>query len=81
MNVSLKPDVQKLIDERVNSGKYSSPEDVVEAAVRALDQLENFGDFEAGELDRLLAEGSDPADTMCFVWCVLGKEEALAKRL
>jgi antitoxin ParD1/3/4 len=57
MNVSLKPDVQKLIDERVNSGKYSSPEEVVEAAVRALDQLETFGDFEAGELDRLVAEG------------------------
>jgi len=57
MNVSLKPDVQKLIDERVNSGEYSSPEEVVEAAVLALDQLENFGDFEAGELDRLLAEG------------------------
>lgn len=57
MNVSLKPDVQKLIDERVNSGKYSSPEEVVEAAIMALDQLENFGDFEAGELDGLLAEG------------------------
>jgi antitoxin ParD1/3/4 len=57
MNVSLKPDVQKLIDDRVNSGKYSSPEEVVEAAVLALDQLENLGDFEAGELDLLLAEG------------------------
>ena len=57
MNVSLKPDVQKLIDERVNSGRYASPEEVLEAAVLALDQLENFGDFEAGELDRLLAEG------------------------
>jgi antitoxin ParD1/3/4 len=59
MNVSLKPNVQKLIDERVNSGKYSSPEEVVEAAVLALDQLENFGDFEAGELDRLLSEGEE----------------------
>jgi antitoxin ParD1/3/4 len=57
MNVSLKPDVQRLIDERVNSGKYASPEEVLEAAVLALDQLENFGDFEAGELDTLLAEG------------------------
>jgi putative addiction module CopG family antidote len=57
MNVSLKPAVQKLIDERVNSGQYSSPEEVVEAAVLALDQIENFGEFEAGELDHLLAEG------------------------
>ena len=57
MNVSLNPDVQKLIDERVNSGKYSSPEEVVEAAMLALDRHEQFGEFEAGELDDLLAEG------------------------
>jgi antitoxin ParD1/3/4 len=57
MNLSLTPEVQKLIDERVISGKYSSAEDVVAAAVKALDQQEQFGDFDAGELDGLLAEG------------------------
>jgi antitoxin ParD1/3/4 len=57
MNVSLRPDVQKLIDERVKSGQYSSAEEVVEAAVLALTQDENFGEFETGELDNLLAEG------------------------
>ncbi len=57
MNLSLEPDVQKFIDERVNSGKYSTPEEVVAAAIMALDQQEQFGDFEAGELDNLLAEG------------------------
>jgi len=57
MNLSLEPDVQKLIDERVKSGKYSSPEEVVEAAIMALEQLEYFADFDAGELDGLLAEG------------------------
>jgi len=57
MILSLKPDVQKLIEERVTSGQYSTPEDVVAAAIKALDQQEQFGDFEAGELDNLLAEG------------------------
>jgi Arc/MetJ-type ribon-helix-helix transcriptional regulator len=57
MILSLNPDVQKRIDEWVNSGKYSSPEDVVAAALLALDQQERFGDFDAGELDNLLAEG------------------------
>jgi antitoxin ParD1/3/4 len=57
MNVSLKPDVQRIVDERVNSGQYSSAEEVVEAAVLALDQLENFDKFETGELDQLLGEG------------------------
>ena len=57
MNLALKPDVQKRIVERVTSGKYSSPEDVVAAGIMALDQQEQFGDFDAGELDKLLAEG------------------------
>jgi Arc/MetJ-type ribon-helix-helix transcriptional regulator len=57
MILSLNPDAQKRIAEWVNSGKYSSPEDVVVAALLALDQQERFGDFDAGELDNLLAEG------------------------
>jgi antitoxin ParD1/3/4 len=57
MQLSLSPDVQQLIQERVNSGKYPTAEDVVAAAIRALDQQEQFGDFEADELDHLLAEG------------------------
>jgi Arc/MetJ-type ribon-helix-helix transcriptional regulator len=57
MILSLNQDVQKLIDDRVTSGKYSTPEDVIAAAIVALDQQERFGDFGAGELDDLLAEG------------------------
>jgi Arc/MetJ-type ribon-helix-helix transcriptional regulator len=57
MNLALKPIVQKRIDERVTSGKYSSPEEVVAAAIMALDQQEQFGDFKEGELNKLLAEG------------------------
>jgi antitoxin ParD1/3/4 len=57
MNLSLSQDVQKLIEERVRSGKYATPEDVVAAALQTLDQQERFGDFAPGELDDLLAEG------------------------
>jgi antitoxin ParD1/3/4 len=57
MNLSLPPHIQKLIDDRVRSGKYQSAEDVVAAAVATLDQQEQAGDFEPGELDRLLEEG------------------------
>jgi antitoxin ParD1/3/4 len=57
MNLSLNPDLQKRINDQVSSGKYSTPEDVVAAAIMALDQQEQVGDFEAGELDLLLAEG------------------------
>jgi Arc/MetJ-type ribon-helix-helix transcriptional regulator len=57
MNLSLDPEVQKLIDERVKSGLYATPEDVVAAALLTLDQQEWLGDFASGELDSLLAEG------------------------
>jgi Arc/MetJ-type ribon-helix-helix transcriptional regulator len=57
MNLDLPAKIQKLIKDRVKSGKYPRPEDVVAAAVSSLDQQESFGDFSPGELDGLLAEG------------------------
>ena len=57
MNLSLDPEVVKLINERVRSGEYASPEDVITAAIMTLVQQESLGDFDTGELDRLLAEG------------------------
>ena len=57
MQLSLSADVQKLIEDRVKSGKYSTPEDVVVAAIVTLQQQEDIGDFDPGELDGLLAEG------------------------
>lgn len=63
MNLSLPPHIQQLIDDRVRSGKYQSPEDVVAAAVASLEQQEQLGDFEPGEMERLIEEGvnSGPA--------------------
>jgi Arc/MetJ-type ribon-helix-helix transcriptional regulator len=57
ISFALDPVVQKLIAERVASGKYLCAEDVVAAAIVALDQQEQIGDFAVGEVDDLLAEG------------------------
>ncbi len=57
MKLSLPPRIQKLIDERVESGRYKTPEDVVAAAMANLDQQESLGDFEPGEFEQLLDEG------------------------
>ena len=57
MNLSLSPEIQKLIQDRVKSGKYGTAEDVIAAAVATLEQQEHSGDFETGELERLLEEG------------------------
>lgn len=57
MDLSLDPQVKKLIEERVQSGRYASAADVVAAALATLDQEERLGDFAQGELDDLLVEG------------------------
>lgn len=57
MNVVLKPELQKFVDEQVTTGRYPSAEDVVAAAVTRFMQDERLGEFAPGELDALLAEG------------------------
>ncbi len=57
MKLSRKPELQKVVQDRVKSGKYATPEDVVAAGILALDQQDRFGDFARGELDQLLREG------------------------
>ena len=64
MNLSLPSKTQKQIEKRVRSGKYKSPEDVITAAIAQLDQQEQIGDFEPGELDRLLEEGEKSGEPL-----------------
>jgi len=62
MKLSLPPEVERLIEQRVSAGDYASPEEVVSAGVRALEQQRVFGDFAPGELDELLAEAERDID-------------------
>lgn len=57
MNVTIRPDIQAFVDEKIRSGQYATPEDVIRAGLVALQQHESFGDFVPGELDELIAEG------------------------
>jgi Arc/MetJ-type ribon-helix-helix transcriptional regulator len=56
MNVSLKPDLQKFVDEQVNAGHFPSPEAVVEAA------LAEMREFQAEPLDRNTIAAINRAD-------------------
>ena len=57
MTITLKlpPDVRSFIEEKVRTGRYRSPEEVVKAGLAAL--MQQPDDFSAGEWDDLLAEG------------------------
>ena len=57
MQILLTRKTEALLADRMKLGGYASPEDVVLAGLVALEQQSLLGDFEAGEMDRLLAEG------------------------
>jgi Arc/MetJ-type ribon-helix-helix transcriptional regulator len=55
MTIHLNAEQEKLILDRVKSGEYSSPEDLIAVALATL--IQNEPQFAPGELDALIAEG------------------------
>ncbi len=43
MDTVLSPETQKLLEEKLSSGGYRSADDVVHAALEALNELESYG--------------------------------------
>ena len=56
MTVKIPQDVARTIREYMKDG-YASVEDVLRAAVNALQQIQEYGDFAPGELEALIEEG------------------------
>ena len=57
MKLKLQPSVRRWIEKQVHSGRFDSPEQVIEAAIAALEQQDTWPEFSPGELDQLLIEG------------------------
>jgi Arc/MetJ-type ribon-helix-helix transcriptional regulator len=72
MTVSLKPELQKLVEEKVKAGLFPSAEALVNSAVA---QLVAEDDFEPGEMEKLLAVGEEQARQGKFI----DGDEAFAK--
>jgi antitoxin ParD1/3/4 len=53
MTVTLRPEVEKVLQERLKSGIYKSPDDTINDALELFMEM----DLEADELNRLLDEG------------------------
>jgi putative addiction module CopG family antidote len=47
MNITLSPETEKLLQDKLNSGAYRSADDVVHAALEALNEIEAIGLDEA----------------------------------
>ena len=54
MVVSLKPELQKMVEDKVKAGLFASAEALVNSAV---EQMLAGDDLEPGEMERLLAAG------------------------
>lgn len=59
MTIQLTPKIRKLVEKRVKTGQYATPQDVIAAGLAALEQQESSGDFAPGELCELIAEGEE----------------------
>jgi putative addiction module CopG family antidote len=64
MDLALDANAQSLIAKRVKSGRYATAEEVVTAALHALENDEHAGDFASGEWDTLLAESESSGESL-----------------
>lgn len=59
MNVSLTPQLEALVQEKVASGRYSSASEVVREALRLLEERDRLREARLSELRRDIAVGID----------------------
>ncbi len=62
MSVDLAPDLESLVREKVNSGLYLSPDDVLREALRLLEDRDQLRAIRLEELRKEIAIGIDQAD-------------------
>ena len=62
MNVSLKPELERFVQERVKAGQFESPEDAINTALMALREQETLTPEDVAELRREIAIGIEQLD-------------------
>jgi antitoxin ParD1/3/4 len=58
MAVDLSPELERLLTEKVRSGRYSSTSDVVREALRLLDERDRAAALRRDTIEDLIAEGA-----------------------
>jgi antitoxin ParD1/3/4 len=62
MNVSLTPELEKLIERKLKSGLYNSASEVIREALRLLQERDEMREAQLQELKRLTGAGLKQAD-------------------
>jgi antitoxin ParD1/3/4 len=87
MNISLTPELEHLIDEKVKSGMYNSASEVVREALRLFMERDQLKQMKLDELRHQIQIGIDVADRgellseeQVLQRLELGRKKALAKK-
>ena len=80
MSDYLNPATRKLIQTRMKSGGYATPDDLIVAALASLEQQERFGDFGPGEMEALLAEGESGGEFLDGAAALAARRHRRAQR-
>ena len=62
MNVSLSPELERFVQEKVRAGQYQSVDDMISSALSILQQQENLSADDIDELRREIALGIQQLD-------------------
>jgi antitoxin ParD1/3/4 len=62
MNISLSPELEKLVNEQVASGQYNSPSEVVREALKLLKEQDTLRQMRLEELRKEVALGVEQMD-------------------
>lgn len=64
MNVSLTPQLEKLVQDRVKSGRYTSASEVIREALRLMDERDRLLEAKLDQLRQDIREGLDSGPAM-----------------
>lgn len=62
MNISLTPELERLVDAKVKSGRYASASEVIRAGLRLLEEQEEMKQHRLAEIRQKINRGLDQLD-------------------
>ncbi len=62
MNVSLTPELEELVNEKVSSGQYNNPSEVIREALRLLRERDELQEIQRAELRQEIARGIEATE-------------------
>ncbi len=62
MNISLTPELEELVNEKVKSGQYQSPSEVIGVGLRLLEERDKLNQVRLAELKEKIRAGIEASD-------------------